>query len=61
VAILLALRAWKVGEVAARGGATVAAPWGGEISFRLGALVFLGVTVIALVLMARAAWPERLA
>ena len=59
VALLLALRAWKVGEVAVRGSATVAAPWGGEISFRLGAMVFLVVTAVALVLVARAAWLQR--
>jgi hypothetical protein len=59
VAILLALRTWKVAEVAVRGGATVAAPWGGEISFRTGAMVFAVVTAVALVLMARAAWPRR--
>jgi hypothetical protein len=34
----------------------VPAPWGGEISFRAGAAVFLVVTVVALVLVARAAW-----
>jgi hypothetical protein len=61
VALLLALRVWKVGEVAIRGGATVAAPWGGEIGFRAGAVVFLAVAVVALVLMVRAAWPSRLA
>jgi hypothetical protein len=60
VALLLALRAWKVGEVALRGGASVAAPWGeGEMSFRAGAAVFLAVTVVALALMVRAAWPPR--
>ena len=61
VALLLALRAWKVGEVAWRGGAAVAAPWGGEISFRAGAVPFLLVTVVALALMVRAAWAPRLA
>lgn len=55
VAALLALRAWKVSEVAVRGGATVAAPWGGEISFRAGAMVFAAVTVVALILVVRAA------
>jgi hypothetical protein len=58
VALLLVLRAWKVGEIAVRGGGSVAAPWEGQISFRVGALVFLAVTVVALVLVARAAWPR---
>jgi hypothetical protein len=55
VAVLLALRAYKVGEVARRGGASVAAPWGGEISFQTGAVVFLVVTLIALGFVLRAA------
>jgi hypothetical protein len=55
VALLLALRAYKVGEVARRGGASVAAPWGGEISFQAGAFVFLVVTLIALGFVLRAA------
>ncbi len=58
VALLLALRAWKVGEILVRGGGSVAAPWGGEISFRAGAVVFFAVTVAALALVARAAWPR---
>jgi hypothetical protein len=55
VALLLAVRAYKVGEVARRGGASVAAPWGGEISFQAGAVVFLAVTLIALGFVLRAA------
>ena len=55
VALLLALRAYKVGEVARRGGGSVAAPWGGEISFQAGAVVFLAVTLIALGFVLRAA------
>jgi len=55
VALLLAVRAYKVGEVARRGGASVAAPWGGEISFQVGAVVFLAVTLIALGFVLRAA------
>lgn len=55
VALLLALRAYKVGEVARREGASVAAPWGGAISFQAGALVFLAVTLIALGFVLRAA------
>ena len=55
VALLLALRAYKVGEVALRHGASVAAPWGGEVSFQVGAFVFLVVTLIALAFVLRAA------
>ena len=55
VAALLAIRAVKVGAVAVHGGATVEAPWGGEITFQAGAAVFLAVTLIALVFVARAA------
>ena len=55
VAVLLAIRAYKVSEVALRGGASVAAPWGGEISFQAGALVFLLVTLMALGFVLRAA------
>jgi hypothetical protein len=57
VAALLAFRAWKVAGVALRGdGAFVAAPWGGTVTFQAGAVVFLTVTVIALIAVARAAW-----
>lgn len=59
VAILLAIRAFKVGEVALRGGASVAAPWGGQISFRAGAAVFLAFTLIALAFVVRAAARAR--
>jgi hypothetical protein len=59
VAGLLAIRAFKVGEVALRGGGAVAAPWGGEISFQAGAAVFLLVTVTALAFVVRAAIPGR--
>jgi hypothetical protein len=59
VAVLLAVRAFKVGEVAVRGGASVAAPWGGQISFQTGAIVFLAVTLVALVLVVRAALERR--
>jgi hypothetical protein len=34
----------------------VAAPWGGDVSFRIGAALFFLVTVAALALVARAAW-----
>ena len=55
LAALLAIRAYKVGSVAVRGGASVAAPWGGEITFQAGAVIFLVVTLIALVVVVRAA------
>jgi len=67
VALLLAVRAWKVGQVALRGdGATVPAPWGGVLTFQAGAVVFLAVTLTALAFVLAAAWrpdepvqPER--
>jgi hypothetical protein len=53
----MAFRAFEVLKVALRPEtATVAAPWGGVVSFKLGAAVFVVVTVAALVLVARAAW-----
>jgi len=55
VALLLALRAVKVGEVALRSGASVAAPGGGQITFQAGAVVFLLVTLTALAFVVRAA------
>lgn len=55
VAALLAIRAFKVGQVALHGGASVAAPWGGQISFQAGAAVFLAFTLVALALIVRAA------
>ena len=56
VAALLAVRAFKVGEVAIRGGASVPAPWGGDITFQAGAVVFLAVALAALACVLRAAW-----
>jgi hypothetical protein len=56
VALLLALRALKVGEVAFRGSAGGPALWGGEIAYRAGALVFLAVALAALAFVVRAAW-----
>jgi hypothetical protein len=55
VVALLTIRAAKVGSVALRGGASVAAPWGGEITFQVGAILFLVVTLGALAFLARAA------
>ena len=58
----MAWRAWHVLKVVIRPEtATVAAPWGGEITFRIGAAVFLVVTVAALVVIARAAWAKEAA
>lgn len=58
--LFMALRAWHVLRVALRPEtATVSAPWGGEITFRAGAIVFLLVTVFALLLIGRAAWSEE--
>ena len=57
LALVMAWRAWEVLRVAVRPAtAVVPAPWGGEISFRVGAIVFFLVTAGALVLVARAAW-----
>jgi hypothetical protein len=60
LALFMAYRAFKVGHVALRAQtASVAAPWGGEVTFRLAAAVFFVVTLIALLAVARAAWhPE---
>ena len=53
--VLLAFRAWKVSHVALQpDGATVAAPWGGALTFQAGAIAFLAVTLAALVAVARA-------
>jgi hypothetical protein len=59
VAIFLAIRALLVGQTAfMKGhGAAVAAPWGGVlITFQVGAMVFLVVTLAALVMVVRAGW-----
>jgi len=62
LAAFMAVRAWHVLQVALRPEtASVAAPWGGEITFRLGAIVFMAVTVAALLVIARAAWAEETA
>ncbi|PYN09345.1 MAG: hypothetical protein DME02_03990 [Candidatus Rokuibacteriota bacterium] len=55
--LLMALRAWHVLRVVLRPEtASVAAPWGGEITFRAGAAVFFLVTVAAMLFVAVAAW-----
>src|SRR5437870_12356597 len=52
----MAVRAWHVLKVALRPDtATVAAPWGGEVTFSVGAIVFVIVTVTALLVLALAA------
>src|SRR5207245_2225666 len=54
--------AWHVLKVAVRPEtASVAAPWGGEVTFRVGAIVFLIVTVAALLVIGRAAWAKEAA
>jgi hypothetical protein len=60
LAAFMAVRAWHVLKVALRPEtASVHAPWGGEITFRLGAIVFMIVTVAALLVISRAAWAEE--
>ena len=60
--LFMAFRAWHVLKVVLRPEtATVSAPWTGEITFRAGAIVFLLVTVVALLLIGRAAWAEEAA
>ena len=54
VALFLIARSYRVGEVAVRGGDAVAAPWGGELGFRTGAVVFLVFTLAALAFLVRA-------
>ena len=62
VAVLLAFRAYKVGQVAFRSdAASVAAPWGGAVTFQIGAAVFLVVTLFALAMVVRAAWTRETA
>jgi hypothetical protein len=57
LSVFLAWRAIEVLRVALRStAAAVPAPWGGEISFRVGAVLFFLVTAAALALIARAAW-----
>ena len=54
VALFLIARSYKVGEVAVRGGGAVPAPWGGDIGFQPGAVVFLAFTLVALAFLLRA-------
>ena len=59
--VFMAVRAWFVLRVVLRPeSASVAAPWGGEITFRTGAAVFFIVTIVAALFVAVAAWtPEQ--
>jgi hypothetical protein len=53
----MAFRAFKVAEVGLRREtAAVALPWGGELTYRTGAIVFFVVVVAAALVIARAAW-----
>ena len=54
IALFLIARSYKVGEVAARGGGAVPAPWGGDVDFQTGAVVFLAFTLAALAFLLRA-------
>jgi hypothetical protein len=57
VALFLAFRAWKVAQVVQHDhGGSVAAPWGGVVTFRVGAAIFLVITIGALASVVRAAW-----
>jgi hypothetical protein len=59
LAVFMAFRAFKVGQLALRGeGAAVPAPWGGTLTFQAGAAAFFLVTVAALAFVALAAWTE---
>ncbi len=58
LALFLALRVWAVARTAVRGGGSVVAPWGTEVTFRRGAIVFLSVTLLALIFVTRAAWRQ---
>ena len=60
ISLSMAWRAVEVGTRALRPqSASVPAPWGGEVSFRLAYTVFFVVTVAALFFVARAAWSEE--
>jgi hypothetical protein len=60
ISLSMAWRAFEVGTRALRPqSASLPAPWGGELSFRLAYAVFFVVTVTALAYVARAAWSEE--
>ena len=54
VALFLIVRSYRVGEVAMRGGGAVPTPWGGDVGFQAGAVVFLAFTLAALAFLLRA-------
>jgi hypothetical protein len=54
VALFLIARSYNVGEVAVRGVGAVPAPWGGDLGFQAGAVVFLAFTLAALAFLLRA-------
>jgi hypothetical protein len=57
LAVFMFVRVLAVLRVVLRPDSAVApAPWGGVVTYRTGGALFLVVTVIALVLVARAAW-----
>jgi hypothetical protein len=57
LAVLMVFRVLAVLRIVVRSEtAVVTAPWGGLVSYRAGGTVFMLVTLIALVLVARAAW-----
>jgi hypothetical protein len=60
VTLLVAFRVAVVLRVVGReDAATVSAPWGGEISYRVGGAVFLVVAGLAALMLARAAWARE--
>lgn len=60
LALFMAVRAFKVGEVALRAdGASVPLPGAGTVTFQAGAAVFFVVTVVALAFVARAGWQRE--
>jgi uncharacterized membrane protein len=60
VTLLVIFRIAVVLRVVVRGeAATVSAPWGGEISYRVGGAVFLVVAALAAFMLARAAWSDE--
>jgi hypothetical protein len=60
LAVFMVFRVLAVLRVVLRpDSAVVAAPWGGVVTYQTGGAVFLVVTVIALVLVARAAWARE--
>lgn len=60
LAVLMVFRVLAVLGIVLRGEtAVVAAPWGGVVSYRVGGVVFVLVTLTALALIVRAAWADE--